>query len=158
MSAHAARWPTPEPPENGPRGELLELYKIAVDEYRFQAQFNWSRTQYWLVFNSGILAAGVALVAAFGDSTFPILVFAVGVVACALSARAIQVSHGYYRAARARLQRFETALDLQPEMRFDTTAGLAHARRPTVNVTAVTYLLLAVLAAADIAGIITTAV
>jgi hypothetical protein len=128
---------------------------MAVDEYRFQVQLNWSRTQYWLVFNSGFLAAGVGLLAAFKHSTFPALVFAVGVVACGLSARAIQISHSYYRVTRARVRRFEEKLDLDRELRFDTTAGFRGARKSIrVNVTAVTYLLLASVAAADVVGIV----
>jgi hypothetical protein len=33
----------------------IETYKIAVEEHRFQAQFNWSRTQYLLALNALVL-------------------------------------------------------------------------------------------------------
>jgi hypothetical protein len=50
------------------------------------------------------------------------------------------------------VKRFEELLALSSEVRFDTTAGFAVRRRPKVNVSAVTHLLLAVLAVAHIAG------
>lgn len=149
----AHRLPAPDPPEDQ-RATTLELYRLAVDEYRFQAQFNWSRTQYWLVFNSGILAAGVALMAATGRA-FPVLVFALGLAACGLSMQAIRVTHGYYRNARDRVRRFEAELAIPQHLRMDTTAGLRSPRqRIRVNATAVTYLLLAALAVADAVGIV----
>ena len=70
-----------------------------------------------------------------------------------MSMRAVQVAHSlYYRAARGRVKRFEELLHLPAELRFDTTAGFTDARRSRVNVSAVTYLLLIVLAVADVAG------
>lgn len=55
MGAPVARLPQGT---SGDGGEVtpVELYKNAIEEYRFQAKFNWSRTQYMLVFNTGILA------------------------------------------------------------------------------------------------------
>lgn len=98
------------------------------------------------------------MLAAATDRAFPILVFALGLLASALSARAIQVTHDYYRAARGRVSRFEDRLGLPDDERFDTTAGLRRAGRSVpVNATAVTYLLLAGLAVADVAGIVTVA-
>ena len=137
---------------SSPRPELLDLYRLAVEEYRFQLGHNWSRTQYWLAFNVGILAAGTALLTIPTRSVFSVIVFAVGAVAASLSMRAVQVSHGYYRATRNRVRRVEDALDLPADLRFDTTAGFTGRRRPRVNVTAVVYLLLTALAVADIAG------
>ena len=36
----------PLPPE-----KLLELYKIALDEYRFEVRLGWDRTTYFLLLN-----------------------------------------------------------------------------------------------------------
>jgi hypothetical protein len=135
------------------RPELLDLYKVAVDEYHFQATFNWSRAQYWMVFNSGILIAGTALLTVPGRSVYPVVVFLVGAVASLLSMRAVQVAHSrYYRAARGRVKRFEELLSIPNDLQFDTTTGFTGRQRPKVNVSAVTYLLLTVLAVADITG------
>jgi hypothetical protein len=34
---------------------LLDLYRLALDEYRFEVRLGWDRTTYFLVLNSGIL-------------------------------------------------------------------------------------------------------
>ena len=44
------------------RAELIRLYEIAVEEYRFQVQLNWNRAQYLLGFNTAVIAAGAALI------------------------------------------------------------------------------------------------
>ena len=127
----------------------MDLYRESLSEYRFQAEFNWSRTQYWLVFNAGILTAGVALWATT-QSRLVTIVFVLGVVCCALSARAVQVSHLYYRATRDRVRRLESELAVPTAAVVDTTRGFTGTRRPIVNVQAVVYLLLVSLAGADL--------
>ncbi len=39
------------------REELLELYKLALEDYRFQVRLNWGRSQYFLVLNSPSLGS-----------------------------------------------------------------------------------------------------
>ena len=128
-----------------------DLYKISVDEYRFQAQYNWSRTQYLLAFNAGIL------VVAIGLNSRPLLLatlaFALGFVASVLTMIVVKVQHGYYRAARDHMQRVEEDLGLDERQRLDTTATLG-ARSRTVSVNHVAYLLLGALAAANVYGFV----
>lgn len=97
MAGSVARLP------NGSRGNgdgvpPFEVYRMAVDEYRFQAQYNWSRTQYLLGLNVAVLAAATAVAATPGKGA--VLVFAFGVVASILSALDVRTQHDYYRAAR----------------------------------------------------------
>jgi hypothetical protein len=77
----------------------------AVEEYRLQAQFNWSRTQYLQVFNAAVLTAASALIEhpAVGAA----LVFALGAVVSISSLFAIRTQHNYHRAARDRRRRVE---------------------------------------------------
>src|SRR4051794_27054743 len=49
----------PEVPQD--RAVLMDLYKIAVDEYRFQVKLNADRSRDYLVLNSAVIAAGVTL-------------------------------------------------------------------------------------------------
>ena len=135
------------PPDDGI--PPVELYKNAVEEYRFQVQFNWSRTQYLLAFNAAILAAAVALSAR--EDRGASLVFALGVVASLLSAVAQRTQHRYYRAARDRLRRVETMFDIPEEARVDTTSKLG-GRRQSVKVQHVVYLLFAAMAVAQFIG------
>lgn len=151
MARSVARWP--DGASDGGNGRIppAEIYKAAIDEYRFQAQFDWSRTQYLLAFNTGILTAGTAVAAQFGKVAA--LVFLLGIVAAGLSAGAVHTQHGYYRAARDRMQRVEDAYGVPEQERFDTTATLGRRRR-LASVNEVVYLLLAALAVADAVGVV----
>jgi hypothetical protein len=82
VASPVARLPS-GPPDDGDGIPPADIYKIAVDEYRFQAQYNWSRTQYLLAFNVGILAAATAVASQPGKSAA--LVFGLGAVAAVLS-------------------------------------------------------------------------
>lgn len=126
------------------------IYKTAVEEYRFQAQYNWSRTQYFLAFNAAILTAGSAVASRPGKSAA--LVFLIGVVGSVLAALAVRTQHDYYRAARNRLQRIEDAHHIPLEHRIDTTTTMGGRSGRTVSVNQVAYLLFAVLAVSDVIG------
>lgn len=126
-----------------------DLYRSAVEEYRFQAQFNWSRTQYLLAFNAAILAAGVALAHATG--ALAVVVFALGAVAAALTWVVQDVQHAYYRRARDRMRKFEQRLELVEPT--DTTGNLAGVMQ-RVTVTRLVKFLLGAIAAANLAAIV----
>ena len=40
---------------------LLELYKVSVDEYRFQVNLNWDRNKFYVLLNSGLITATCGL-------------------------------------------------------------------------------------------------
>ncbi len=144
------RLPTGDP--NGDDGlPPLDLYKLAVEEYRFQAQFNWTRTQYLLAFNAAILTAGAAVASRHGRSAA--LVFALGAVASAASIFAVRAQHAYYRAARNRMQRAEDVLGVPTTLRVDTTATLGRRGR-FVSVQQIVYLLLGALAVSNAVGVV----
>ncbi len=142
----------PEPAQGGSDGvPPADLYRIAVEEYRFQATFNWSRTQYMLVFNTGILAAAAAVASQPGRGAA--LVFALGFVTCLLSALVIRTQQSYYRAARDRMRRVESDLGIPERQRTDTTATLG-GRSRAVSVTQLIYLMLGSVAVANVVGAI----
>ena len=128
-----------------------DTYRIAIDEYRFQAQFNWSRTQYLLAFNAAILAAASGLYVPAG--VISLLVFALGGVAALSSLRVVTTQHGYYRAARDRMRRVEERLSIPMYLRFDTTKGLG-GKREGASVNFVIKFLLWSIAAADGVGVL----
>ena len=147
MAGSVAR--LPHEPTNGGDLPPADLYKLAVDEYRFQAQFNWSRTQYLLAFNAAILTAASAVASQPGGSAA--MVFLLGAVAAMLSLAAVRTQHDYYRAARDRMRRVEKALAIPEDHRTDTTATLG-TRHRTVSVNQVVYLLLAAMVLANLVG------
>lgn len=142
----------PNSPANGDdHVPPADIYKTAVDEYRFQAQFNWTRTQYSLVFNTAILAAASAVASRPGRSAT--LVFALGAVSCVLSYFITRTQHDYYRAARDRMRRVEDAVGIPADQRIDSTATLG-GRKRVVSVTQLVTLLLAAVATADVVGVV----
>jgi hypothetical protein len=50
-----------EPASEPSRSELLDLYRVAVEEYRFQVQLNWDRAKYLLGFNTAVIGVGTGL-------------------------------------------------------------------------------------------------
>ena len=126
-----------------------ERYKLAVEEYRFQAQFNWSRTQYLFALNALVLAAGAGLVVPIGQ--FAIVIFSVGMCTALATIAVVKVQHGYYRNARDRMRSIERQVVPQDERINTTTSMGGRARKVSVN--QVIYGLLVVIALANIAGI-----
>ncbi len=91
------------PPE---RAELRELYKIALDEYRFEVSLNWDRLKHSFLVTAGLTGVGVTLLTAKTSEAHPswaASLMAAGVfVAAGLSAVmglvALLKSREYYRA------------------------------------------------------------
>ena len=150
MAGNVARLPSsPRGGDGAPTS--ADIYKIAVEEYRFQAQFNWSRTQYLLVFNAGILAVAIGL------TSQPLLVgalaFVLGLVASVMTMFVVRVQHSYYRAARDHMKRIEAEVNIPVTQRLDTTSTLG-ARKRKVSVNQMVYLLLGALAVANTWGLV----
>lgn len=135
---------------NGDGGDQLpplDLYKLAVEEYRFQAQFNWTRTQYLLGFNVAILAAGTAVSGPFGGFALPI--FVLGLVAAVLSLLVMRQQADYYRATRDRVRRLEERYGVEADARIDTTSTLG-GRSRSVSVKQLVNLLTGAVGLADV--------
>jgi hypothetical protein len=129
-----------------------DLYRSAVEEYRFQTTFNWSRTQYLMAFNAGLLTA--AVVTSQWSGVAAVAVYVLGVFSAALSIGVIRTQHGYYRAARDRMRRAEDLYGVPLAVRVDTTSRLGgRPRRVSVN-ELVQILLVAVIVANIIGGVI----
>jgi hypothetical protein len=146
---------TDRPPPS--REELLQFYQIAVDEYRFQVNLNWNRTQYYLTLNVGIIsiATGILQIAKghVGDLTAG-LYFA-GLVCCCLSLAASSTQRRYYRSIRDHKANLETQLGLE-SLSIRTTSGMGGKTVAKLGkVTTLLNVVLVVLALMNIAGIVT---
>jgi hypothetical protein len=110
--------PTPRSPD-----VPVEVYVVAVEEYRFQTRLNWDRCQSMLVFDAGLLAAGIGLGRVAG--VFAAAVFFVGLVASVAAFAAVGVQHTYYRAARDRMVAVEAVVLAGTGVPvMDTTPGM----------------------------------
>lgn len=79
---------------------FFDLYRIALDEYRFEVRLGWDRTTYFLILNSAILAAATGLLKLDNPPAvylFIALLFALGCAISAIGAKAISKNHEYYR-------------------------------------------------------------
>ena len=96
------------------REELLELYKAALEDYRFQVQLNWGHSQYLLVLNLTLVSIATGIVQ-LGQGEISILVgfiYLAGVFFSIFSISALQSQRKFYRAARDQKQWFEDQLGL----------------------------------------------
>ena len=116
--------------------DLLQLYKIAIDEYRFVVQMGWNRQQYYLVFNSALTGLASTLLGQRDTmkALFAMMVFGLGAFACFLGRAAITKAHEYYRNTAYKKTLIEDLLGLAhklPEYKYSganltiaTTAGM----------------------------------
>lgn len=141
------------------REELVDLYKLAVDEYRFQVNLNWDRSKYFLAFNTAVIGVGTGLIKVGRDVATPLLVgiFAVGLAAAALSAIAVSLQHGYYRSTRDRMLAVAAKLEVEswgvastPGARGERNTFLARVGK----VQNILHLLLLTAAVVDVIGMI----
>ncbi|MCU1450388.1 MAG: hypothetical protein JWP02_2558 [Acidimicrobiales bacterium] len=139
------------------RAEQLDLYKVAADEYRFQVNLNWQRTQYLLALNLGIIAAGTGLVrlghAGEGELVLTSCIFLVGACACAFSILAQGTQRAYYRAARDRMVGIGERLRLGDDA-IQTTPGMGALAKRIGKVTTYIYVLFSAIAVVDVVGFV----
>jgi hypothetical protein len=108
---------------------LWEQYGRLLDEYRFQVDLNWKRSQYFFVLNVALLVAAVGLLSAEGaERGLVAAVFGVGVLLALISIFANHAQHGYYRNARQAKGRIEKQLGLG-DFAIATTPGMRADRR-----------------------------
>jgi hypothetical protein len=80
--------------------QLIRLYRIAIEEYRFEVRLNWDRTTYHLILNTGLVSIATGLLkvgSAPVVNLFVAAVFLVGFCASLVGIKAIVQGHKYYR-------------------------------------------------------------
>jgi hypothetical protein len=140
---------------------LWDQYGRLLDEYRFQVDLNWKRSQYFFVLNVALLVAAVSLLSAESARRGMVAaVFGAGVLLAVISILANYLQHAYYRAAREAKRRIENRLGLDefaiattPGMRAAGVGGESRLQRVTRVRHALTAML-AALAIIDVAGIV----
>jgi hypothetical protein len=80
--------------------QLFDLYKVAVEEYRFAVKLGWDRTMYYMVFNTGIVSVGTGLLRLESRPLSYWLIaaiFLLGFLTSLIARVAIRKGHEYYR-------------------------------------------------------------
>lgn len=123
------------PPPSPSRDELFELYKIAIDEYRFEVKLNWDRTVYYLTLNSGLIAIATGLLKISSTPIVGLLVaaiFLIGLCCAIIGCWAIWMGHRYYHRTILKKTLLEDRLGLtqrlddypsRPTLAIGTTTG-----------------------------------
>jgi hypothetical protein len=86
--------------EDPTRQQLFDLYKIAIEEYRFAVRLGWDRTNYFLILNSAIFAVATGLLKLDNPPVvylFISLIFLFGLTTSIAGARSVAKAHEYYR-------------------------------------------------------------
>lgn len=103
---------------------LIELYRIAVDEYRFEVKLNWDRMQYYAVVNSAIIAVGGAILRDLSSPSlilFSGLIFFVGLMMSIIGLVSTHRSQEYYQQTVLKKTIYEYLLGLH-----NPVSGIAH--------------------------------
>lgn len=142
-------------PEALKQEAILQLYKVAIEEYRFQVNLNWQRSQYYFVLNVALIAAGGSLFGIQGDRgrPFAAVLFLIGLIAVLLAALVTQTQHLYYRAARDKLKQFQQRLGLG-DLGISTTPSMGSRYERIARVRTLNTVMFCLLGVIDLAGFI----
>jgi hypothetical protein len=82
------------------RKELFDLYKIAIDEYRFNVRLGWDRTRFYLLLTMSITGASLAILrlTSFPQAKIPAVgMLCLGLLVAHIGKLTNKRSHEYYR-------------------------------------------------------------
>lgn len=130
--------------------ELMELYKIAVEEYRFQVTLNAARSRDYLVLNSAVIAAGVTLLGQKANLLAG-AVFLAGACVATLAGLVTHTQHNYYREARDTKKSLEVRLGISDAV-VKTTPATGSRRWRFASVTRFNYTVLTMLFVVNLLG------
>lgn len=111
---------------------LLELYKVAVEEYRFQINLNWDRSKFYVVLNSTLITATCGLLRIPGFKfaellTAPLVIL--GLLTSWLGYKTLIKGIEYRRRVVLKKAQLENKLaQYSTVVPIDTTAGMREAR------------------------------
>ncbi len=110
--------------------DLQKQYELVLQEYRFQVQLNWDRAKHFLIFNTAILAAAVALYKS-GSTPIAKLGIAALMTLSALNSfmgrHSVAEGHRFYREIRDLKTRLESELGLG-DFAIASTPGMKRSR------------------------------
>jgi len=120
------------PAEEPNRAELLRLYELAVQEYRFQVLLNWDRTKHVLASDAILLGVAAGLYKLSGQAVFTSIVLVFVAINSVLGAVGVQTGHRYYRSTRRHMAAVAKRLGLPAAgLAMETTSGMAEEHDPS---------------------------
>lgn len=136
---------------------LWDQYVVAVEEYRFQVDLNWRRSQYSFALCAAVLAASFALLnsAARVPDLLIALAFGASAAISLLAMASMRTQAAYYRSARTTKTVLEERLGLG-EFAIRTTPGMGGRLRGVGNVKTFQSTVFSLLVALSVAGVLAT--
>jgi hypothetical protein len=138
------------------RGELMKLYELAVEEYRFQVHLNNQRFQWYVTVDMALLTVGAGLlrISGAGDGRpLTAAVFVVGAVLAAFTANTVARQVGYQHEARDRAKTLAGELGMTEFAVGSTPGWQGRSKIWPLKVRVVNYGLLVVLGAVHLFGL-----
>lgn len=112
------------------RDQLLTLYRLAIEEYRFEINLGWERQKVFLAINPTLLGLIGAMMGRGQSEDGAWFIRGALFAALAVSMLGIFVvrkSHTYYQNAKRHFGALEDHLAIPVELRFQTTDGMREA-------------------------------
>lgn len=134
-----------------PMEELRRQYDRALDEYRFQVDLNWRRSEYFFVLNVGVLIAAATMFSGDVPRVLVAVMFLIGVLLAVLSVLANEAQHSYYRSARALKLELEQRMQLG-DLALATTPGMGSSFGRLGRVRTFLKIMLIAIALVDLGG------
>ncbi len=112
--------------------QALDIYKIAVEEYRFQVRLNWDRNKFYVLLNSSLITVACGLLKIPSHQHLELLMiplFITGLIVAVIGFVTLTKGHEYYRKTVLKLAQLESSLGLSATERpIDTTSGMKESR------------------------------
>jgi hypothetical protein len=103
---------------------LFDLYKISIDEYRFQVQYNWERNRFYLLLSSGVVSVAASILKVQGSGILLLPLFVIGVLVGWTGYSTLKKGHEYYRRTVWKMSQLASQLGIpSEELPISTTAG-----------------------------------
>ncbi|MGH8501448.1 MAG: hypothetical protein ACREVE_03080 [Gammaproteobacteria bacterium] len=110
--------------------ELLDIYKVVMEEYRYQVSYNWDRLRFCLTLSLGLTSIAFAMLYAGNDALLALAAlfgFSVGGSIAWLGIRALKVGMKNYRKIRKTKKLMEKVLKLHHLQYENNTVSFAMA-------------------------------
>ncbi|MDJ0658662.1 MAG: hypothetical protein QNJ42_04145 [Crocosphaera sp.] len=97
---------------------LLDLYKISVEEYRFQVLYNWDRNRFYITLTAGVFTIGAGILRIPNLAKYEYLLiplFIIGSLISFVGLQTLRKGQEYYRATILKMSSLENQLGLTSE-------------------------------------------
>lgn len=112
--------------------KLFDLYKIAVEEYRFQVRYNWDRNKFYILLTLTLISIATGLLKILVEIHLELLMtplFGSGAIVALIGFNTLKKGHEYYRKTVLKMAELESQLNLSAtEQPIVTTAGMQESK------------------------------